>query len=171
MLEATNCRNGLATNASTMHSAFRLSESLGNDRNMKKRALMRMMPAEGIACDFESLVDDAVRMSRSAAVGHIQTLNTWDVQDELGNLNLPVLVMGGQNDRLIPTKALCKAAQKLPQGRLIIWPNVGHTPQLERPERFVKILLKFIEQSSVCALTEIRKNIFRIASCQIPTSL
>lgn len=162
VLQNAHGSKALLADANAMHSAFRLSGNLGNSRKMLQRALMRMLPSGSGDGDFESLVDDAARMSHHAAVGHIQTLNAWDVQENLAGLKLPVMIVGGQYDRLIPPAALQQTARMLPNGRLIIWPKVGHAPQLERPERFLKILLKFIEQSSAGPLRRLGKRACRL---------
>ena len=164
VLQNAHGSRALMADASAMHSAFRLSENLGNSRKMLQRALMRMMPSGIGDEDFECLLDDAARMSHHAAVGHIQTLNSWDVQDDLPRLKLPVMIMGGQYDRLIPSAALQHTVQMLPKGRLIIWPKVGHAPQLERPQRFRKILLKFIQQESAGPLQRLGKRAGRFLS-------
>lgn len=161
VINASNYGRSFASSASTMHSAFRLAERFGTHRKILERALSRMMAPDLIDADFDTLVNDAVRMSRNAAVGHIETLNSWDVQDAIGQLNLPVLIIGGRNDHLIPAAALQKAAEKFPNVRLIIWPRMGHTPQLEHPERFNGILLKFTRQHSLAMATRIRKRICR----------
>jgi 3-oxoadipate enol-lactonase len=154
--------NGYDTScSSTMHSAFRLSKSLGTYRRVMEKAISRLMNPDRIGSEFEALVDDAVRMSLNAAVGHIETLNCWDVRDVIGQLNLPVLIIGGRNDRLISPEALQKAAEKIPNGRLIMWPGMGHTPQLEQPERFNRILYKFTRQHSMTRAARMRKNICR----------
>ncbi len=134
---------GYLNSTGTLHSAFRLSESLGTYRKALSRALARMMPPDEITIDFETLVNDAARMSRNAAVGHIETLRTWNVQTALPGLKMPVLIIGGQDDNLIPVDALQQAAEKIPNGRLIVWSRMGHTPQLVNPQRFTQILLKF----------------------------
>lgn len=139
---------GFLNSAGTMQSAFRLSESLGTYRKTLSRALARMMPPDGITGDFEALVDDAARMSHDAAVGHIETLLSWNVQKAVPKLDLPVLIIGGREDRLIPAEALQNAAEKFPNCRLIIWPGMGHTPQLVHPQRFTQILQKFFRQHS-----------------------
>jgi 3-oxoadipate enol-lactonase len=126
-----------------IHSAYRMSERWGTTRNVFRRSLGRMMREDRIDGDFEALVDDAVRMSWDAAAGHAESLSRWDVRKALGNLNVPVLMIGGQNDELIPIEALKKVVRKIPQGRLILWPGMGHSPQLEYPHRFVQILTKF----------------------------
>jgi 3-oxoadipate enol-lactonase len=150
----TNCSSALL-------SAIRLSERLGTYRRVMEKALSGMMRPDRIGGDFEVLVDDAVRMSRNAAVGHVETLYCWDVRDVIGRLNLPVLIIGGCNDHLIPPEALQHAAEKFPNGRLILWPGMGHTPQLEHPERFNKILYKFTRQHSMTRAAKMRKRICR----------
>ena len=147
--------------SSTMRSAFRLSERLGTYRRAMEKALSRLMAPDRIGCDFEALVDDAVRMSLDAAVGHIETLNCWDVRNLIGELNLPVLIIGGRNDHLISPEALEKAAEKFPNGRLIMWPGMGHSPQLEQPARFNKILINFIRRHSMTRAGKMRKSICR----------
>jgi 3-oxoadipate enol-lactonase len=147
--------------SSTILSAIRLSERLGTYRRVMEKALCRMMKPERVGGVFEVLVDDAVRMSRNAAVGHVETLNCWDVRDVIGQLNLPVLIIGGCNDQLISPEALQNAAEKFPNGRLIMWPGMGHTPQLEQPERFNKILYKFTRQHSMTRAAKMRKKICR----------
>ncbi|MGD9369268.1 MAG: alpha/beta hydrolase [Desulfobacteraceae bacterium] len=161
VVNSSGYSNGFTNCSSTMHSAFRMSERFGTHRKVMERALSRMMTPDRIDGDFDTLVDDAVRMSRNAAVGHIETLNAWDVQDAIGRLNLPVLIIGGRNDHLIPVEALKKAAEKFPQGRLIVWPGMGHAPQLEQPERFNQILLKFTRQHPAATVTKLRKHICR----------
>jgi 3-oxoadipate enol-lactonase len=154
--------NGYGTSSSsTLHSAFRLSARLGTYRKAIEKALSRLMSADQIDGDFEALVDDAVRMSLNAAVGHIETLNCWDVRDVIDQLNLPVLIIGGRNDHLISPEALRQAAEKFPNGRLIMWPKMGHTPQLEQPEKFNKILFKFTRQHAMSTPRKLRKNICR----------
>jgi branched-chain amino acid transport system permease protein len=143
VLKATGHGGAYAGSAGTIHSAYRMSERWGTTRNVFKRSLGRMMQEDKVGDDFEALVDDAVRMSWDAAAGHIESLSRWDVRDALGGLNLPVLVIGGQNDELIPPGALREAVLKMPKARLIIWPAMGHAPQLEQPERFIRILKIF----------------------------
>jgi pimeloyl-ACP methyl ester carboxylesterase len=42
---------------------------------------------------------------------------------------------------LVPRKGLEKMARLLPGGDLVVWPDTGHSPQLERPDRFVELLI------------------------------
>lgn len=150
------------SSASALRGALRISERMGTTRRALQRVLSEMMCPDHIEADFEALVDDAVRMSQEAAVGHVQTLNKWDVRKDLGTLHLPVLIIGGQDDELIPPKNLQKAAKKLSNGRLIIWPRMGHAPQLESPQRFITILNKFTQQHKTVFARIIRYHLRRL---------
>jgi 3-oxoadipate enol-lactonase len=143
----------------TVLNAIRLAEQIGTYRRVMEKALTHMMKPDRIGGNFEVLVDDAVRMSPNAAAGHFETLNCWDVRGVMGQLSLPVLIIGGCNDQLISPEALRNAAEKFPNSRLIMWPGMGHTPQLEQPERFTKILYQFTRQHSLTRAARMRKKI------------
>lgn len=151
VLRSSNYGASFRASAGDLHSALRMAQRLGATRRTLEKALSKMMDQDLIDVDFESLVDDAVRMSNDAAVGHVQTLVDWDVLDALDGLHMPVLIIGGQNDPLISSEALDKAVQKIPKGRLIVWPKMGHTPQLEHPQRFINIIQKFTKRRSMAS--------------------
>ncbi len=81
-------------------------QKLGMLRRYLRRALLRMAPHARQDEYFETLVDDATRMSPEAVVGHLSSLLTWNVQGELGRLRMPVLVLRGAEDSLVPPDAL-----------------------------------------------------------------
>jgi hypothetical protein len=41
---------------------------------------------------------------------------------------------------LVPRTGLEKLAALLPSGELVVWPDAGHSPQLERPDDFMALL-------------------------------
>jgi pimeloyl-ACP methyl ester carboxylesterase len=49
-------------------------------------------------------------------------------------LRIPVLLIGGDADRLVPVAAVRQAAARNPEWDTVILPGVGHTPQLEAPD-------------------------------------
>ncbi|GKT24453.1 alpha/beta hydrolase [Acidovorax sp. SUPP3334] len=66
---------------------------------------------------------------------------------ELSRLHMPVLLLGGEQDRCTPPEALQALAQVLPEARHLDLPHVGHWPQLEDPEGFDGALLAFLAAS------------------------
>ncbi len=60
---------------------------------------------------------------------------------------LPVLIIWGARDPIIPVHHGEHAHQAIPGSRLEIFDGVGHLPQIEEPKRFVAILERFVEQT------------------------
>jgi pimeloyl-ACP methyl ester carboxylesterase len=55
----------------------------------------------------------------------------WEMTAGIG---VPVLLIGGESDRLVPIAAMRQAAACNPRWETVFWPAVGHTPQLEVPD-------------------------------------
>ena len=58
--------------------------------------------------------------------------------DNLDRLAMPVLVIWGQQDRLLPVAHAQVAANSIPNVRLHIFDQCGHCPAEEHPEAFVR---------------------------------
>ena len=56
----------------------------------------------------------------------------------------PVLLINGEQDRLVPIEAARTAAATNPSWQTAFLPRVGHTPQLEVPERFVDLVEEWL---------------------------
>ena len=57
---------------------------------------------------------------------------------------LPVLIVWGEVDRIIPVAHAYSAHEALPHSRLEIIPGVGHFPQSEDPEAFAELVRDFV---------------------------
>src|ERR1700693_3003715 len=124
-----------------LHSTYRMHRSLGTNRWMLRRALAEMMPAAALDPGrAESLLADAAHMSPDAMVGFLQALHRWNVESELPLLRVPTVIVWGAKDVLVPRAGLGKMARLLPSGVVVIGPDAGHSPQLERPDAFVALL-------------------------------
>lgn len=64
--------------------------------------------------------------------------------DALPRLTMPVLVVWGERDRVVPPAHAQAAVEHLPRGRLALIPDSGHLPQVERPEHFTAALSRFL---------------------------
>jgi pimeloyl-ACP methyl ester carboxylesterase len=60
---------------------------------------------------------------------------------------IPILIIWGARDTIIPVRHAEHAHQAIPGSRLEIFDGVGHLPQLEAPARFVATLERFLEQT------------------------
>jgi pimeloyl-ACP methyl ester carboxylesterase len=64
--------------------------------------------------------------------------------DRLAEFELPVLVITGDDDRIVPTEASIRLAGELPQADLAVIPAAGHVPHEERPELFLQAVQDFL---------------------------
>ncbi|MBI9043411.1 MAG: alpha/beta hydrolase [Anaerolineaceae bacterium] len=64
----------------------------------------------------------------------------------LGDLSLPVLVVSGDDDRLIPMSSSIQLAEDIPDAELVIFEKCGHVPQEECPQAFLEAVMPFLEQ-------------------------
>ena len=65
-------------------------------------------------------------------------------EEDLGTLRMPVLLLWGRSDRLLPAQALAFFRRNLPPHAVIEEPEgLGHSPQLEHPSRLAERILRF----------------------------
>jgi pimeloyl-ACP methyl ester carboxylesterase len=78
-------------------------------------------------------------------------INLWGVKplvyqeiiSKLPQIQQPTLVIWGEVDQVLPV-AQAQMAERISQHRLEIWPNCGHHPFLEFPDRFNNLVLEFL---------------------------
>lgn len=68
------------------------------------------------------------------------------VYDRLSTLPMPTLLIWGRHDHIFPAVHAESAAKRLRDGRVEIFEGSGHTPQMEEPERFNRLVLDFLAQ-------------------------
>jgi pimeloyl-ACP methyl ester carboxylesterase len=65
--------------------------------------------------------------------------------------HLPFLLIWGERDSIIPVSHGRATHERLPNSRLEVFPNSGHFPQLDEPERFLDVLNDFIDSTEPAA--------------------
>jgi proline iminopeptidase len=68
-----------------------------------------------------------------------------EVQDALGSITQPVLVLAGRHDRTCTVEAAEAIAAGLADGRLEILEESGHMTYVEEPERYVELVRRFLQ--------------------------
>jgi len=63
---------------------------------------------------------------------------------QLDQLTLPVLVISGDDDRIVPTRYSVQLQSDLPDAQLVVIPTCGHVPQEECPQEFLNAVTAFI---------------------------
>lgn len=62
----------------------------------------------------------------------------------LQGFTMPILVITGVDDRIVPTANSVKLAGAIPDSKLVIIPNAGHVPHEEQPTLFTQAVGEFI---------------------------
>ncbi|MEC4722872.1 MULTISPECIES: alpha/beta fold hydrolase [Noviherbaspirillum] len=74
--------------------------------------------------------------------------------DLLVQLEIPTLVVWGEDDQVVPSRHGTAAARHLRRGRMVLIPECGHLPQVERPAEFVAALSTFLQDDVINAVAE-----------------
>lgn len=69
-----------------------------------------------------------------------------DSFETLASMRLPVLIVAGGDDTLMPVEDARKMQQAAPHARLEVIPGAGHMSPVEQPQRFLDLLLRFLRQ-------------------------
>ena len=75
-------------------------------------------------------------------------------------INVPVLVVEGGGDKLLPAGWSAQIAEKIAEGRSAVIERAGHCPQIEQPDAVNSLLLEF------CAEINVMQDSTRISSAE-----
>lgn len=139
-----------------------LGEFLENTSVRNTRALLRSIfyaprPME------DGLLQELMRVrnlpgAKTAALECIRShINLWGMKrdsvltEKLRSLSMPLLIVWGEEDQIIPVSHARRAMELLPQAVVRIIPRCGHWPQMERPDEFNQIVVNFLQGSLIRA--------------------
>lgn len=109
----------------------------GPEQVLNRFRALEVHGSEHAAADLRLLKKEAFRHGLpdpAALAAGLDMLRSSDLTAELGRLNLPVILVGGRRDRLVPWQALEATAALLPDGRVWRVPGAAHAPFLTDPK-------------------------------------
>ena len=85
-------------------------------------------------------------ISVSAFLAQLEALRVWGKKApaDLSVVQQPVLVVNGDQDRMVPTVNTHDLARRLPNSQLIIYPDAGHGGAFQFHADFVRSTLEFL---------------------------
>jgi 3-oxoadipate enol-lactonase len=84
-------------------------------------------------------------MSRDAYLRQLQACRGHDVSTRLDEIQVPTLVIHGEVDPLVRVENGRLLAERIRGAELIVYPDTGHIPEVERVQEFNRDLLAFLE--------------------------
>lgn len=83
---------------------------------------------------------------RAVTERDFRSCHTFDVRDELDEIDAPSLVIVGEHDRLTPIRYHEYLAERIPDCELRVIDDAAHLAMLERPEAFNTALSSFLDR-------------------------
>jgi pimeloyl-ACP methyl ester carboxylesterase len=90
--------------------------------------------------------------SNAAMMAQVKAISAWgavpanDRYAKLKEIKLPVLVVNGKTDLMVPTVNSFIVQQHLPDAELIVYPDSGHGAIFQFPARFVREAITFLDR-------------------------
>jgi pimeloyl-[acyl-carrier protein] methyl ester esterase len=81
--------------------------------------------------------------SKEVLLSGLNLLEKTDLRKLLENLNVPILILGGERDTLVPQAALHELAKRNKNSETSIIDKAGHAPFLSQPEQCAEAITRF----------------------------
>ena len=138
------------------------------DGRTQRNATIELVRERGSTALVDSMtakvLAPATLQAQSQVVGHVRTMiadtttdgmvaalaamrDRGDSTDLLGSIDVPTLVVGGEEDAVIPLDTQRELARGVSGAELAIIPAAGHLAPLEQPEVFNRILAAFVRRA------------------------
>lgn len=108
-------------------------------------ALKMMAPKAPEDALWTRLVEEGFQQDEAATLRNLPALLDWKPGDSLRAISAPKLVISGEQDPLCGGPNAARAAQAL-GARQVVIPGVGHSPNLEAPDEFVRVMIGFLAE-------------------------
>lgn len=96
---------------------------------------------------FEQVVAESLKVPARVWLAALEGHFTADDGVDLGRISAPTLLLWGEQDGIIPLADQEQLLAAIPDSRLIVYPETGHDPHWERPERVVEHLDAFLREA------------------------
>ena len=122
------------------------------DREEARRALDAVLdPSTPRRPNF--VLDDLVRVSNTGPISRLlaageEDMSKYLLDDKLASFQLPVDLIWGASDRLVPLDYAKNLQSQLPHCTLTVIERCGHGPQLDRPQELTRALLQILASES-----------------------
>jgi pimeloyl-ACP methyl ester carboxylesterase len=121
------------------------SETLTRRPRMR-RQMMRLVAYRAEALPAPLIAEQVKGSGKPGFVPAFDALSDYPIRDRLGEIGCPVLVVWGEEDRLVPVRDAYEFGRLIPHARVEVWPQTGHVAMLERPAAFNALVDQFVAE-------------------------
>ena len=77
---------------------------------------------------------------------YVFAYESLNLRKRLDEIAIPVLIITGDDDRIVPQRGSEQIADQITHAKLVIMPDTGHVPQEENPEVFLNVVNTFLKK-------------------------
>jgi pimeloyl-ACP methyl ester carboxylesterase len=96
---------------------------------------------------FDRLIAESLKLPARLWRAVVDGLLAFDDTADLGRIAAPTLIVWGEQDALFPRAEQPRLRAAIPGARLLVYPDTGHSPNWERPDRVAADLVAFLGAS------------------------
>jgi non-heme chloroperoxidase len=109
-------------------------------RDFQASTISKPVPTEYL----NTLVSESRKVPARVWKAALEGLLDEDHTTQLGNITVPTLIIGGEQDAIFSVAEQQALAAAIPNASLKLYPQVGHAPHAEVPQTFVEALTDFL---------------------------
>jgi pimeloyl-ACP methyl ester carboxylesterase len=87
-----------------------------------------------------------VRSGRDGFLPALEAILTYDFRDRLAQIECPALIVWGAEDALVPARDADEYERVIPRSRKVVFEDTGHSPMMERPQKFNDVLVEWLSE-------------------------
>ncbi len=119
-------------------------------QDMMERAALESL-GRGVGAEKREELRWQHRNAQVSAVGDLEAWASHDVLARLGEVQVPMLVVRGEDDFWLPRELVEESVAALPQGEAVHLPGIGHYPMFEEPALIADLISDFCRKHGVLA--------------------
>jgi len=98
----------------------------------------------------QTVVEDMQRHNTASRLGWPSAALTEDVSAGLSSVNIPALIIAGENDIVdSPARLQAELVTIIPGARMVVIPRVGHLIMVQQPEKVAELIHDFCRSEQV----------------------
>ena len=131
----------------------RISYARGSDLSIRAPPWQSLLPASFRNCSAAA-APDATRQAAIAVMSRVpdttyraamQALVRFDERASLGQIDIPCLLLAGEDDRSAPPRVMQRMAEKMNNARVETVAGMGHLGNMEMPDAYNRIVSEFLQ--------------------------
>jgi pimeloyl-ACP methyl ester carboxylesterase len=96
-----------------------------------------------------ALIQELLEVPAEVTYGDFQACDDFDKMNEINRIDLPTLLVCGEDDALTPVKYSQYMKERIRNARMIIIPHAGHSVMLEKPDELNDALRSFLTETCI----------------------